>query len=338
MRDAFVSLLLLLLTGVTSTTQARRTLDIYFIDVEGGQATLVVSPSGESMLIDAGYPGFEGRDADRIAAAAKQAGVNRIDYLIVTHYHRDHVGGVPQVAARLPIGTFVDYGANREAGSAAEVYAAYEPVRAKGRHLQPKPGDTLPITGLTARIVASGGELLKTALNEPAAANSLCAQFKPRDPDPTENARSLGLVLELGRFRMLDLGDLTWNKEHDLVCPANLLGSVDVYLTTHHGLNSSGPAVVVHAVRPRVVVMNNGATKGGTSEALQIIRSSPGLEDVWQLHYAKNASAAENSKEDLIANPDESTADWIKLSADADGSFVVTNGRNGYTKAYPARR
>jgi competence protein ComEC len=338
MRDAFVSLLLLLLTGVTSTTQARRTLDIYFVDVEGGQATLVVSPSGESMLIDAGYPGFEGRDADRIAAAAKQAGVTRIDYLVVTHYHRDHVGGVPQVAKRLPIGTFVDYGANREAGSAAEVYAAYEPVRAKGRHLQPKPGDTLPIKGLTARVVASGGELLKTALIEPAAANSLCAQFKPRDPDPTENARSLGLVLELGRFRMLNLGDLTWNKEHDLVCPANLLGSVDVYLTTHHGLNSSGPAVVVHAVRPRVVVMNNGATKGGTSEALQIIRSSPGLEDVWQLHYAKNASTGENSAEALIANPDESTAHWIKLSADGDGSFVVTNGRNGHTKAYPARR
>jgi competence protein ComEC len=338
MRDAFVGLLLVLITGVTSATQARKTLDIYFVDVEGGQATLVVSPSGESMLIDAGYPGFEGRDADRIAAAAKQAGVTRIDYLVVTHYHRDHAGGVPPIAARLPVGTFVDYGANREAGSAAEVYAAYEPVRAKGRHLQPKPGDTLPIKGLTARVIASGGELLKTALNEPAAANPVCAQFKPRDPDPTENARSLGLVLELGRFRMLNLGDLTWNKEHDLVCPANLLGTVDVYLTTHHGLNSSGPAVVVHAVSPRVVVMNNGATKGGTSEALQIIRSSPGLEDVWQLHYAKNASAGENSADALIANPDESTAHWIKLSADADGSFVVINGRNGHTKTYPARR
>ena len=338
MRKASLGLLLVLLAGVTSATQARKTLDIYFVDVEGGQATLVISPSGESMLIDAGYPGFEGRDADRIAAAAKQAGVTRIDYLVVTHYHRDHVGGVPQIAARLPVGTFVDYGANREPGSAADAYAAYEPIRAKGRHLQPKPGDTLPIKGLTARVAASGGELVKTALAQPAAPNALCAQFKPRDPDPGENARSLGLVLEHGQFRMLDLGDLTWNKEHDLVCPANLLGTVDVYLTTHHGLNSSGPAVVVHTVRPRVVVMNNGATKGGTSEALQIVRSSPGLEDVWQLHYAKNASADENSPEPLIANPDEATAHWIKLSADGDGSFVVTNGRNGHTKAYPARR
>ncbi|HEX2443174.1 MAG TPA: MBL fold metallo-hydrolase [Vicinamibacterales bacterium] len=338
MRKTLISVLLVLLAGVTGATQARKALDVYFVDVEGGQATLVISPSGESMLIDAGYPGFEGRDADRIAAAAKQAGVTRIDYLVVTHYHRDHVGGVPQIAARLPVGTFVDYGANREPGSAAEVYAAYEPVRVKGRHLQPTPGDTLPIKGFTARVVASGGELVKTALREPAATNSLCAQFKPRDPDPTENARSLGLMLEHGQFRMLDLGDLTWNKEHDLVCPYNLLGTVDVYLTTHHGLNSSGPAVVVHAVSPKVVVMNNGATKGGTSEALQIIRSSPGLEDVWQLHYAKNASAAENSAEALIANRDESTAHWIKLSADADGSFVVTNGRNGHSKTYPARR
>jgi beta-lactamase superfamily II metal-dependent hydrolase len=338
MRKTFVGLVLLLLAGVIGETQARKTLDIYFVDVEGGQATLVVSPSGESMLIDAGYPGFEGRDADRIADAAKQAGITRIDYLVVTHYHRDHVGGVPQIAAKLPIGTFVDYGANREAGSAAEVYAAYEPVRANGRHLQPKPGDTLPINGFTARVASSGGELVKTALAQPAAPNALCAQFKPRDPDPTENARSLGLVLEHGQFRMLDLGDLTWNKEHGLVCPANLLGTVDVYLTTHHGLNSSGPAVVVHAVSPRVVVMNNGATKGGTSEALQIVRTSPGLEDVWQLHYAKNASPDENSSEALIANLDESTANWIKLSAAPDGSFVVTNGRNGHTKTYHARR
>jgi competence protein ComEC len=337
MRKTFVGLVLILLAGVFGEAQARKTLDIYFVDAEGGQATLVVSPSGESMLIDAGYPGFEGRDADRIVAAAKRAGITRIDYLVVTHYHRDHVGGVPQIAAKLPIGTFVDYGANREGGSAAEVYAAYEPVRAKGRHLQPKPGDTLPIKGFTARVAASGGELVKTALARQAAPNAICAQFKPRDPDPTENARSLGLVLEYGQFRMLDLGDLTWNKEHELVCPANLLGTVDVYLTTHHGLSSSGPAVVVHAVSPRVVVMNNGATKGGTSEALQIIRSSPGLEDVWQLHYAKNASATENSTEALIANLDESTANWIKLSADADGTFVVTNGRNGHTKTYRAR-
>jgi competence protein ComEC len=317
--------------------QTRKTLDIYFVDVEGGQATLVVSPSGESMLIDAGWSGFNGRDADRIAAAAKLAGVSRIDFLVITHYHRDHVGGVPELAAKLPVGTFVDYGGNLEGGNAAEVFAAYEPVRSKGRHLVVKPGDTLPIKGIETLVVSAGGALATSATGGTAAPNPLCKDFKPRDPDPTENARSLGTVIKYGGFRMLDLGDLTWNKEHDLVCPNNRLGTFDVYLTTHHGMNMSGPAALVHAIRPRVVVMNNGATKGGTSEALQVIRAAPGLEDLWQLHYATKATANENTSEPFIANMDESTAHWIRLSVSPDGSFVVTNGRNGHSRTYGPR-
>jgi beta-lactamase superfamily II metal-dependent hydrolase len=317
--------------------QTRKTLDVYFVDVEGGQATFVVSPSGESMLIDAGWSGFNGRDADRIAAAAKQAGVSRIDYMVITHYHRDHVGGVPELAAKLPIGTFVDYGENREGGNAAEVFAAYEPVRAKGRHIVAKPGDALPIKGIETRVVSAGGALVTSAIGGTAAPNPLCKDFKPRDPDPTENARSLGTVIKYGMFRMLDLGDLTWNKEHDLACPSNLLGTFDVYLTTHHGMNMSGPGVLVHAIRPRVVIMNNGATKGGTSEALQVIKAAPGLEDLWQLHYATKASASENTSEPFIANMDESTSHWIKLSVAPDGSFTVANGRNGHSRTYGPR-
>ncbi len=319
------------------TAQARKTLDVYFVDVEGGQATLIVSPSGQSMLIDAGWSGFNGRDAERIAAAAKQAGVSRIDYMVVTHYHRDHVGGVPELAAKMPVGTFVDYGENREGGNAAEVFAAYEPVRAKGRHIVAKPGDALPIKGIEARVVSSGGALVTSAVGGTAVPNPLCKDFKPRDPDPTENARSLGTIIKYGAFRMLDLGDLTWNKEHDLACPGNLLGTFDVYLTTHHGMHMSGPAVLVHAIRPRVVVMNNGATKGGTSEALQVIRAAPGLEDLWQLHYATKASATENASEPFIANMEESTSHWIKLSVSSDGSFAVTNGRNGHSRSYRPR-
>jgi competence protein ComEC len=328
---------LALLAASPALAQPRKTLDVYFVDVEGGQATLIVSPSGESMLIDAGWSGFNGRDAERIAAAAKQAGTSRIDYMVVTHYHRDHVGGVPELAAKLPIGTFVDYGGNLEGGNAAEVFAAYEPVRAKGRHLIVKPGDKLPIKGFEALVVSSGGALVTSAIGGVAAPNPLCKDFKPRDPDPTENARSVGTVIKYGSFRMLDLGDLTWNKEHDLTCPSNLLGTFDVYLTTHHGMNMSGPAVIVHAIRPRVVVMNNGATKGGTSEALQVIRSAPGLEDLWQLHYATKASATENTTEPFIANMDESTAHWIKLSASPDSTFVVSNGRNGHSRTYKPR-
>jgi competence protein ComEC len=328
-----------LFTGMmTVAAQGQKPLDVYFIDVEGGQATLVVSPSGESLLVDTGWPGFDGRDADRIAAAAKQAGISKIDYLVITHYHTDHAGGVPQLAARLPIRTFVDHGPTVEQGDApAKLFGAYTETRAKGRHLQVKPGDKIPIAGVDVQVVAAGGEAITQPLAGGGAANPLCAQFKAKDPDPSENARSVGTLFTFGRFRLIDLGDLTWNKEHDLVCPTNKLGTVDVYLTTHHGLDQSGAPVIVHALHPRVAVMNNGAKKGGSPAAWQVVRSSPGLEDLWQLHYAVDGGRDHNVAETFIANLDETSSYGIKLSAHADGSFTITNARNGQSKAYPAR-
>jgi competence protein ComEC len=326
------------LASASIDSQAQKPLDIRFIDVEGGQATLVVSPSGQSLLVDTGWPGFNGRDADRIAGAARQAGVSRIDYLVVTHYHADHVGGVPQLAARIPVGTFVDHGPTVEQGDApAKLFASYTEVRAKGRHLQVKPGDKVPLAGVDVQVVAAGGEHIVQPLVGGGAANPLCAGFKPKEPDPGENARSVGLMLTYGRFRMIDLGDLTWNKEHDLVCPNNRLGTVDVYLTTHHGLDQSGAPVIVHALRPRVAIMNNGAKKGGTPPAWQTVRSAPGLEDLWQLHYAVDAGSDHNVAETFIANMDETTSHGIRISASNDGSFTVTNGRNGHAKTYAAR-
>jgi competence protein ComEC len=324
------------LAGVRA--QSRTTLDIYFIDVEGGQATLFVPPSGASLLVDTGWSGVNGRDADRIAAVAKQAGLSRIDYLVVTHYHRDHVGGVPDLAARIPIGTFVDHGPSVEQGAAPDaLFGAYVAERGKGRHLQVKPGDTIPVADLDVRVVSAAGDLARAPLAGAGAANPLCGAFKPKDEDPTENARSVGMVLSYGRFRMLDLGDLTWNKEHGLACPNNLLGAIDLYLTTHHGLDQSGSDVLVHAIRPRVAVMNNGATKGGIPSAWQIVRSAPGLQDIWQVHRAVNADATHNAAEPFIANLDETTAFGIKVSAERDGSFVVTNARNGNSKRYGPR-
>ena len=315
--------------------QAEKPLQIRFVDVEGGQATLIVSPSGESLLVDTGYPGLNGRDADRIAGAVKEAGLSRIDYLIVTHYHADHVGGVPALAARVPIGTFVDHGPTVEQGDQpAALYNAYLETRAKGRHVVARPGDTLPIKGLDVRFVSAAGDLIAKPLPGGGQANPLCASYTPHDPDPTENARSVGMVVSFGRFRLLDLGDLTWNKEHDLVCPNNLLGTVSVYLTTHHGLNQSGPAVLVHAVRPRVAVMNNGARKGGNPSAWRIIKDAPGLEDLWQVHHSVEGGAASNVPEPFIANPDETTAHGIRISAQRDGGFTVTNDRNGHSKTY----
>ena len=324
--------------GLRPAAQTEPALNVVFIDVEGGQATLFVSPSGESMLVDAGYPGFSDRDADRIAAEAKRAGVSRIDYMVVTHYHRDHVGGVPALAARIPIRTFVDHGASVEKGEQPDaLFNAYLAFRQKGRHLPVRPADRIPIAGIDVRVVASDGELITKPMLAGGGANPLCKDFVRKDDDPTENARSVGIVVNYGGFRLIDLGDLTWNKEHGLVCPNNLIGPVDVYLTTHHGLSSSGPTVLVHALRPRVAIMNNGATKGGSPEAWRVVRSSPGIEDFWQLHYAVDAGSEHNAAAPFIANQDETTAHAIRLTAYQDGRFVVTNDGNRRSKTYVRR-
>ncbi len=329
--------LVVAMSGARAMAQApQKPLEILFIDVEGGQATLLVTPSGQSMLIDAGYPGFNDRDLGRVEAAIKQAGLSKIDYMLVTHYHTDHVGNVPALARKIPIGTFVDHGATVETNNQA-LYDAYAEARKSGRHLQVKPGDKIPLGGLDVTIVSSGGSLLAKPLAGGGAANPLCGGYTSQAPDPSENAQSVGLIIGYGRFRMIDLGDLTWNKEHDLACPANKIGAVDLYLTTHHGNQSSGPEVLVHALKPRVAVMNNGPKKGGQAPAWHTVRDSPGLEDFWQLHTAVDAGPSANSAEQFIANVDETTAHAIKVSARSDGSFTVTNTRNNLTKSYKAR-
>ena len=330
------ALRLFFVLALASAAAAQRPtqLRIHFIDVEGGQATLFTLPSGESLLVDTGWAGFDGRDADRIAAAAKRDGVSRIDTLVVTHYHADHVGGVPAIAQRLPVRRFVDHGPTVESGAQpTALFNSYTAVRDKAEHVVARPGEALNVGDLELRFVSAGGELTTKALPGAGKPNALCSDYKPKDADPTENARSVGMVISYGQFRMLDLGDLTWNKEHDLVCPNNLLGTVDVYLTTHHGMNISGVPALVHAVRPRVAIMNNGARKGGTPEAWSTVKNSPGLEDLWQIHTAA-AGDAHNVADTFIANVDESTGNELTIAADRDGSFTVTHPRNNQTKRY----
>ncbi len=313
-----------------------KTLTVFFIDVEGGQATLVVSPSGESLLVDTGWPGSQGRDAERIMAAARQAGIQRIDYLLVTHYHMDHVGGVPQLAERIPIGTFIDHGASVESGKQAdELKAAYDKVQSKGRHMLAKPGGKIPIADLDIEVLAVAGRAITVPIEGAGQSNPLCAEAKPLDEDKSENSQSVGILIRHGKFRMIDLGDLTGDKELELACPRNLVGPVDVYLTTHHGNSDSGSAAIVRALGPRVAIMNNGARKGGDASAWQTVRTSPGLEDIWQLHYAVEGGKGSNAPDEFIANPEEECRGFaIKLVANEDGSFAVTNTRNGFTKRY----
>jgi beta-lactamase superfamily II metal-dependent hydrolase len=333
MRTTITTLLVFLLYA---PARAARTLDVYFIDVEGGQATLFVSPSGESMLVDTGWPDVGGRDADRIVSVAKLAGVKQIDYLVVTHYHMDHVGGVPQLAARIPIRTFVDHGPSVESGPEADqLFSAYLSVRDKAKHLLAKPGDMIPIRGINVQVLTAAGNEISKPLPGAGAPNPLCAGAKRKDVDPSENAQSVGMLITYDRFRMIDLGDLTWNKELGLACPDNKIGTVDVYLGTHHGLDLSGAPPLVQALHPLVAITDNGARKGGAPEAWQTIHSSPGLEDIWQLHYALEAGKVNNAPEAFIANLEEHCrGKWIRLSAEPDGQFTVTNSRNGKTKAY----
>ena len=320
---------------------AAKTLNIYFIDVEGGQSTLLVTPAGESMLIDTGYPGLNGRDPDRIMAAAKDARISRIDYLLITHFHEDHDGGAAEVSRRLPVGTFVDYGAPIQTEKdVVAAFTAYEEARRKGRHIVPGPSDRIPISGVDVEVVSSGGALLTRPLGGGGQPNPGCATYERRGDNSTENPRSLGVRIRYGAFRFLDLGDLVWNKLGDLVCPNNLIGEVYAYLVAHHGNGDSNVPAVLAGLRPRVAIVNNGEYKGGTAAALATLRGTPGLEDgVWQLHRSFS-NGAENVPDAFIANldgDDKDIAAWVKLSASDDGHFSVTNGRTGWTKTYERR-
>jgi len=315
---------------------AAKPLQIYFIDVEGGQATLVVSPTGQSLLIDTGWPGYEGRDADRIVAAAHQAGLKQLDYVLTTHYHRDHVGGVPQLVDGIKIGTFIDHGPNQEDSEVTRTdYAAYEKAIAGHAHVVVKPGWGLPMKGIEVRVLSAAGDHITSPLPGEGKANSYCTSEPAVEVDNTENARSIGVLITYGHFRFLDLGDLTKKKELELACPNNMLGTVDLFLVTHHGADLSNPKALVWVLHPRVAVFDNGPRKGASPAAWQIVHDSPGLDDLWQLHYAAESDRDHNIAEERIANVKENCqGKGISVSAQADGNFTVTNGRTGMQKTY----
>lgn len=328
-----------LLLACAASLPAAKNLSIYVIDVEGGQATLFVTPGGQSMLVDTGWSGHDHRDAERIAAAARHAGVKKIDYLVITHYHADHVGGVYQLAEKLPILNFVDHGPQTETGKPAEIlFNEYSAIRAKGEHLEVKPGDTIPIKGLDVTVLSAAGSAIASPLPGAGEPNPACAGYARPPADQTENGRSIGLLIAFGDFRMLDMGDLTKDREYDLVCPNNKVGVVDLFLVSHHGANQSNSAPFVHAIAPRVAVMNNGAHKGGTPEAWQNVRETRSLIDLWQLHYAIDSDKQNNSPDTFIANVDaDCEGKGIRVTAERDGTFTVVNARNKYEKTYTKR-
>jgi len=358
------------LTG-SAQSPPQKSLQIYIVDVEGGNAVLYVAPSGESVLIDTGNLGAGAvRDAERIVAAAKDAGLSQLDHLITTHWHGDHYGGMEEVAKRLPIKQFIDHGPNEQVTSQqlAEDFSrtTYPTLYAKGVHTVVKPGDKIAVAGLDWRIVTANGEVIKTPLPGAGKPNPACAGVKPQDPDASENARSVGSAVTFGKFRVVQLGDLTWNKELELMCPNNRLGTVDLFVISHHGLAISNSPALVHALRPRVIIMNNGIRKGGSPETMRTVFSSPGLEDLWQVHFSELGGQEYTAPGLFIANgldaqptalsiapmtppapvPGQPPAPapahngpayWIKVSAQADGTFTVVNARNSFSKTYGMR-
>jgi competence protein ComEC len=338
---------------MVSALAAAKTLDMYVIDVDGSKAFLLVSPSGQTMVIDAGVPGTanNGRDANRIVEACRAAGVKKIDYMVVSHYDGDHVGGVPALAERMPIVTFVDHGPNVQLNdSTIKNVDAYMAVVAKGKHLVVKAGDRIPIKGFDALVVMAAGKAITEPLKGAGQPNPAC-DTTPRktwgpnargvidNHDTNENSQAITLLLTYGRFRMLDPTDLTWNKDRDLMCPINRVGTVDLYMTANHGTDNANSPVMVHALRPRVVIADNGPRKGASTEVFQTVESSPGLEDYWQAHYLIAGGEKANVSPDYIANMEGSPdGKWIKVSVERDGTFTVTNTRNNFTKTYKPRK
>ena len=426
-RLAVTTAAIVALTGALGAQRGApaKALDIYVVDTEGGKAALWVTPAGQSVLIDSGNPG--NRDLDRLMAAITEAGVKQIDFLISTHYHVDHIGGLQELVKRIPVAHFIDHGPSVEPREQVQGFqAAYAELYGNAKHTVAKPGDKIPVTGLDWRIVTSAGNVLKTPLPGAGKPNPACEGVQPKEMSPTDdNGQSVGSVITYGQWRAIDLGDLLWNKENELMCPNNPVGTVDVFFVTHHGLDLSNSPALVHAVQPRVAVMQNGTRKGGGVEAMKTMRTSPGFEDLWQLHWSYNAGLELNSPALFIANiedaatiagvltasprggpggagrggpggppaggpppagvtppaPDAGAAPppgvgapppgpaqmppgagapgaggpgggrgggaagaahtpayWIKVSVQPDGSFTVTNSRNGFSKTYAKRK
>jgi beta-lactamase superfamily II metal-dependent hydrolase len=335
---ALVMLFGLAAAGPAAAGPADKGLDVYWVDVEGGAATLIVTPAGESILVDTGFPG--GRDSGRIQRVATEAGLKRIDHLVVTHYHMDHFGGVAELAGLLPIGTLYDHGIESapEGERADPRLEGYRQAKVAKRVLV-QPGDEISLkqapgaASLRFRFLGARQDFVYPS---PARPNeTICKGATGQAPDSSDNANSVVMLLEQGPFRFFDGGDLTWNVEGRLVCPVDRVGAVDVYQSNHHGADSSNNPVLVQTLAPTVVVVNNGPRKGGEKNTLAAARALPSLRDVYQVHRSL-AEGVPNTTDALIANRDETCAGgYVKLSVDAAGkTYVLSVPSTGHQKTY----
>jgi competence protein ComEC len=333
----FAGILLVSLSILGAAPQERKGLEIVYIDVEGGAATLIVTPAGESILVDAGWP--EDRDADRICKALGDAGLKQVDHYITTHWHLDHWGAIGRVAARLPVKRYYGhvFPESPQVDIVPEMKDAWMRV-SEGKRVWVKAGDKLPLAaGVDVTFLSSNGDVI----GEPAGTAQVreCPSHPSAELDPGENARSVGFLLTFGGFRFLDLGDLTWNVEHRLVCPKNLIGPVDLYQVTHHGWDPSNNPALLSAIAPTVAVINNGAKKGGTVKVYRALKATPGLKDIWQLHRNVETTAADNTAPEFTANDEEACkGEILKVAVTPEGkSYTVSIPAKGTARTYASR-
>jgi beta-lactamase superfamily II metal-dependent hydrolase len=320
--------------------QEPRTLDIYFLDMVGGASTLVVTPLGESILIDTGSLRPEHRDADRILRACRDAGLKQIDYLVTTHFHSDHFGAILEASQRIPVKCFIDKGARAPAGDgdnkwSKELYALYEQAT-KGDAQTIRAGDDIPLkndpTGKLPKLTLHCVAAEKKVEGFEGDIDAPVDGFEMKPPDHTDNARSIALLLTYGRFKFFAGGDITWNVEQHLAHPVNRIGPVDLYQVTHHGLDLSNNPLLLKALSPTVAVAMNGPRKGIQPRAFKDLTTLPGLQGLYQIHYNTDRDGEYNTASGLIANPKDSPdrGEFIKVVVDGPkGVFTVRIGANG---------
>lgn len=323
----------------------KKALEIYFVDTEGGAATLIVTPAGESLLIDPGYPGD--RDPERIAGVARDvAGLREIDAFVSTHFDADHYASLPRLLELIPIRRFYDRGVPDPVPSGIDEKALRAYVAATGgKSTALKPGDEIPFrpcdgTRLRMKVLAAGGIVIGEKPGAPQA-RPCDAGHETRPDDRSENANSVAILLEFGRFRLFAGGDLTWNVEHKLVCPENLPGEVDVFQVNHHGFSISNNPVLVRALNPRVAILLNGPTKGGEAEVFARLRACPGLKDIFAMHRNLRAKDADNADPAFtLSTADEASCagGYMRLTVRADGEeYAVAIPAKGTTRTYAVR-
>jgi competence protein ComEC len=352
----FLAILLVFGDAGHSAPPEPRSLEIYFIDVQGGAATLIVTAERESILIDSGWPGLDDRDPKRIVHALKDlAGCDHLDHLVTTHWHMDHYGGVAGLSQLVRIGRFWDRGLPDDPdakggfpdgpSTADRLGKAYREASA-GKRQGLKAGEFLPFKGVKAMVLASGGEVADRAAASRfrggaaiQSVNQLCESAPPDLPlDVSDNARSLAIIFSLGRFQFFDAGDLTWNVEKKLVCPVDLVGLVDLYQVTHHGMDNSNHPTLVQTVAPVVSIMNNGPKKGGAPATVKLLKSIPSIQAAYQLHKNAATSNDENTDAALIANKLEAGGELIRVRVTPDGSkFTVQVGERGPERTFESR-